>query len=72
MYQKLLSIITICKNEPFIESTCQSICSQINQNFEWLIIDGASTDDTLKNKTFSKESRYFYIRNGHRNLSGNE
>lgn len=44
----LLSIITICKNEPFIESTCQSVCSQTNQNFEWLVIDGASADDTLK------------------------
>lgn len=60
MYQKLLSIITICKNEPFIESTCQSICSQINQNFEWLIIDGASTDDTLKKiKPFQKRADIF-------------
>lgn len=45
---KLLSIITICKNEPFIDSTCQSVCAQTNQNFEWLIIDGASTDNTLE------------------------
>ncbi len=45
--QKLLSVITVCKNEPFIESTCQSICSQTNQNFEWIIIDGASDDNTL-------------------------
>ncbi|MBO5038486.1 MAG: glycosyltransferase [Alphaproteobacteria bacterium] len=44
----LLSIITICKNEPFIKSTCQSICAQTNQNFEWIIIDGASTDNTLE------------------------
>lgn len=52
---KLLSIITICKNEPFIESTCQSVCAQINQNFEWVIVDGASTDDTLdKIKPYQK------------------
>lgn len=44
----LLSIITICKNEPFIKSTCQSVCAQTNQNFEWLIIDGASTNNTLE------------------------
>ena len=48
MKQPLLSIITICKNEPFIESTCQSITEQTNQNFEWIVIDGASTDETIK------------------------
>ncbi|MBR3662357.1 MAG: glycosyltransferase [Alphaproteobacteria bacterium] len=44
---QLLSIITVCKNEPFIEDTCESIVNQSNQNFEWIIVDGASTDDTL-------------------------
>ncbi|MGN0913556.1 MAG: glycosyltransferase family 2 protein [Alphaproteobacteria bacterium] len=58
--QNLLSIITICKNEPFIADTCQSVCSQINQNFEWLIIDGASTDDTLqKLKPFQERADVF-------------
>lgn len=42
-----LSIITVCKNEPFIESTCISVCEQSCQNFEWIIVDGASDDDTL-------------------------
>lgn len=46
--QKLLSIITVCKNEPFIESTCRSVCAQVNQDFEWIVVDGASTDDTLE------------------------
>lgn len=45
--QPLLSVITICRNEPFIESTCRSVCGQSNQNFEWIIVDGKSTDDTL-------------------------
>lgn len=43
----LLSVITICKNEPFIEATCQSVVSQTYQDFEWIVIDGASTDNTL-------------------------
>lgn len=43
----LLSIITICKDTPFIEETCDSVLSQTNQNFEWIVIDGASKDDTL-------------------------
>ena len=42
-----LSIITICKNEPFIDATCKSVVSQTNQNFEWIVVDGASIDDTL-------------------------
>ncbi len=43
----ILSIITVCKNEPYIEETCLSIINQTNQNFEWIVVDGASTDDTL-------------------------
>lgn len=48
MKKPILSIITVCKNEPFIEETCKSICEQTNQDFEWLIIDGKSTDNTLE------------------------
>ena len=44
----MLSIITICKNEPYIEETCKSIVAQSNQDFEWIVIDGASTDGTLE------------------------
>lgn len=47
MNDVILSVITICKNEPFIADTCASVIRQTNQNFEWIIIDGASTDDTL-------------------------
>lgn len=43
----LLSVITICRNEPYIAETGQSVCTQKNQNFEWIVIDGASTDDTM-------------------------
>jgi len=43
----MLSIVTICKNEPFIESTCQSVLEQTCQDFEWIVVDGGSTDGTL-------------------------
>lgn len=44
----ILSVITVCKNEPYIEETCLSIIKQTNQDFEWIVIDGASTDGTLE------------------------
>ena len=48
MSSPLLSIITVCKNEPFIEATCKSVVAQTNQGFQWIVIDGASTDNTLE------------------------
>lgn len=43
------SIITVCFNEEkWIEETCKSISSQTYPNYEWIVIDGASTDKTLE------------------------
>ncbi|WP_031386700.1 glycosyltransferase family 2 protein [Desulfonatronum thiodismutans] len=45
----LLSIITVCLNESDrIEQTAQSIVNQTCQDFEWIVIDGGSTDGTLE------------------------
>lgn len=45
----LLSIITICYNiKDEIEKTCQSIVNQTWQDFEWIVIDGGSTDGTVE------------------------
>ncbi len=44
----LLTIITICYNaESTITPTLQSLAGQSEQQFEYLVIDGASTDKTL-------------------------
>ena len=44
-----LSIITICYNiKDEIERTCKSIVGQTWQDFEWIVVDGGSTDGTLE------------------------
>lgn len=43
------SVITICYNEiGSIRSTCDSIVSQSFKDFDWIVIDGASTDGTFE------------------------
>lgn len=42
-----LSVITICYNEKEIRRTCESIVNQSWQDFEWIVVDGGSTDGTL-------------------------
>lgn len=44
-----VSIVTVCYNsEKTIERTLQSVLQQTYQNFEYIIIDGKSQDDTLQ------------------------
>jgi len=46
---KKFSIITVCLNEgEAIRDTCESIVTQTNRDFEWIVIDGGSTDGTLE------------------------
>jgi len=43
-----ISIVTVCLNEArTLRETCQSICQQTVQDFEWVVIDGGSTDGSL-------------------------
>jgi glycosyltransferase involved in cell wall biosynthesis len=42
-----ITLITICRNiAPEIARTLQSILEQTEQSFEWIVVDGASTDGT--------------------------
>lgn len=44
-----ISIITVCYNsQKTIENTIKSTISQTYKNYEYIIIDGGSTDDTIK------------------------
>lgn len=52
----LISIITVCYNsEKTIEKTIESILNQNFQNFEYIIIDGKSTDATIGIIEFYKQ-----------------
>jgi glycosyltransferase involved in cell wall biosynthesis len=43
-----LSIVTVCRNlADAIEATCRSVVGQEWRGFEWIVVDGASTDGTL-------------------------
>ena len=43
-----ISIITVTKNsEKFLQKTIDSLSKQTYRNFEHIVIDGASTDQTL-------------------------
>lgn len=45
----LFSIITICFNEENgIRRTCESVVSQDFRDYEWIVVDGGSTDGTLE------------------------
>ena len=47
--EKLVSIITPCYNsEQFIEETFRSIKNQTYSNWEWIIVDDCSIDNSLK------------------------
>jgi glycosyltransferase involved in cell wall biosynthesis len=44
----LLSVITVCFNDRNgLEKTMNSLQFQSNQEFEWIVVDGGSTDGTL-------------------------
>lgn len=45
---KKLTVITVCYNEPNLEETCKSIIGQTWQDFEWIVIDGGSSEETQK------------------------
>ena len=44
-----ISVITVCRNsEETIERTLQSVACQTCKDFEYIVVDGVSTDSTLE------------------------
>ena len=56
-----LSIITVNKNNSIgLEKTCLSIVTQTFNNFEWIVIDGLSEDNSVEViKQYSKKINYW-------------
>jgi glycosyltransferase involved in cell wall biosynthesis len=56
-----LSIITVNKNNAIgLEKTCQSVICQTFDDFEWIVIDGASSDDSVNViKNYSNKMAYW-------------
>ena len=47
--EELVTIITAMYNsEKYIKNTIKSVLNQVYQNWEWIIIDDASIDNSLK------------------------
>ncbi len=61
MNKPLLSIITVCKNsERYIKATIESVINQTMNDYEFIIIDGESTDKTLEFiEAYKKHISYF-------------
>ena len=60
--EKLVSVITVCWNSgKTIEQTIQSIEHQTYSNVEHIIIDGASTDNTLENIRRHKSKLEYFV-----------
>lgn len=58
----LISVVTICLNEgENMEKTCKSIAEQKYNNFEWVVVDGKSTDKETLNilKKYHKYMDFF-------------
>ena len=63
MKKPLISIITPCYNsEKYIVETIDSVLSQTYSNFEWIIINDGSTDNTSEiiKSYFDERIKYFY------------
>lgn len=64
MHQPLITIVTVAYNsQQFIRQAVQSVLSQSYQNFEYLILDDCSIDNTWSIIEEYKDTRIFAIRN---------
>lgn len=56
-----LSIITVCYNEKEVEKTLKSVSKEDFDDFEWIVIDGGSSPETLNILDKYKERMDFFI-----------
>src|SRR3989344_1456117 len=63
MKPKISVIMSVYNGMPYLEQAAESVLNQTYKNFEFIIVDDASTDDTLKYLKLLKDRRIKLIRN---------
>ena len=68
-YNFVSIILPVYNEEKLIKHSIKSILNQSHKNFELLVIDDGSTDNTKKTVTSFKDKRIIYIKKNHTGLS---
>lgn len=55
------SIVTVCKNSPNLDKTCESIVEQTYKNYEWIVIDGGSEQNVRSILEKYKQSMDYFV-----------
>ena len=60
---KISVIMSVYNGTPFLEEAVESILKQTYKNFEFIIVDDASTDETWKYLKFLNDQRIKLLKN---------
>lgn len=56
-----ISVITVCLDSKNIYETCESIANQTSDDYEWIVIDGGSQEETLSVLSQYRDKMSFFV-----------